>query len=155
MKNCLVILLLSVTIMSVAQQEIKVQPYFSAIMVSNVEQSSKWYGEIFGLSVRNRYDSKEGGYKQVIMHSPDMLIELIEVQSILIRDSVLVNKPKGTSISGFSKFGFMAPRFDELHQFLTDKKVTFAGRTVRDHVSGKRTFLIRDPDNNLLQFFEP
>ena len=155
MKNYPVIALLLISIICNAQNDIKVQPYFSAIMVSNAEQSSKWYGEIFGLTVRNRYDSKEGGYKQVIMHSPEMLIELIELQAMVVRDSILNNRPKGTGIIGFSKFGFIAPRFDELHQFLTDKKVTFAGRTVRDNVSGKRTFLIRDLDNNLLQFFEP
>lgn len=155
MKNCLVIILMSVSTLGVAQQEIKLQPYFSAIMVSNVEESAKWYGATFGLTVRNRYDSEERGNKQVIMHSPEMLLELIEMKSKVTTDEVLKDKPQGTVIIGFSKFGFLAVQFDELHKSLTEKKVTFVGRTVRDGVSGKRTFLIRDPDNNLLQFFEP
>lgn len=155
MKNYLVIAFLSCPFFCSSQNEIKVQPYFTAIMVSNVEKSVQWYSDTFGLTIRNRYDSEEGGYKQVIMHSPDMLIELVELKSKVTAEEALKDKPKGTTIIGFSKFGFTAPQFDELHKILTDKNVTFAGRTVRDGVSGKRTFLIRDPDNNLLQFFEP
>lgn len=155
MKNSLVIVLLFVSGLCAAQSEIKVQPYFSAIMVSNVEQSIQWYSNVFGLTVRNRFDSEERGYKQVIMHSPEMLIELVEMKSKVTEEEALKDKPKGTAVIGFSKFGFTVTQFDELHKVLTDKKVIFAGRTVTDSVSGKRTFLIRDPDNNLLQFFEP
>jgi catechol 2,3-dioxygenase-like lactoylglutathione lyase family enzyme len=155
MKNCLVIALLTFAYTGCAQNEIKLQPYFTAIMVSNIDQSVQWYSDIFGLVVRNRYDSKDGVYKQVLMHSPEMLIELVELKSQLTADEALKDKPKGTGVLGFSKFGFLAPQFDELHKTLTDKKVTFAGRTIRDGVSGKRTFAIQDPDNNLLQFFEP
>jgi catechol 2,3-dioxygenase-like lactoylglutathione lyase family enzyme len=155
MKTCLIILMLALaTLCNGQDKEIKLQPYFSAIMVSNVEQSVQWYSNTFGLKLRNRFDSKEGLYKQVIMESPEMLIELVELKSMIKPDEAVKDKPKGTAVIGFSKFGFIVTQFDELHQVLTDKKVNFAGRTVRDDFSGKRTFLIRDPDDNLLQFFE-
>ena len=83
-----------------------------------------------------------------------MLIELIEMKSKVTPDEALKDKPKGTRLLGFSKFGFVVTRLDELHAALTEKKVSFAGRTVSDPTTGKRMFLIQDPDGNYLQFFE-
>lgn len=139
---------------SAAGQITKLQPSFTAIIVSDIDSSMNWYMNTFNLTLRNRFDNKEGGYKQAILISKQTMIELVELRTGIARDSLLNKFPRGTQFHGLNKFGFTVPDIDALHQELTQKKVNFLGRMVTDQVSNKRTFLIADPDKNMLQFFE-
>ena len=52
------------------------------------------------------------------------------------------------------KFGFMVKEIDVLFQKLKDQNIKFTGRMVTDPINNKKTFLVNDPDDNLIQFFE-
>lgn len=139
---------------SADSQITKLQPSFSAIIVANIDSSVNWYINTFNLTLRNRFDNSERGYKQAILISKQTMIELVELKTGITRDSLLNKFPQGTQLHGLNKFGFTVPDIDVLHKELTQKKVNFLGRMVTDQVSKKRTFLITDPDKNMLQFFE-
>jgi len=82
------------------------------------------------------------------------LIELIKINSIVNKNEVLQNYSDGSRFNGFTKVGFAVDNFDGWHQFLENKNVKFRGTVVTDGHSGKRTFLVEDPEGNILQFFE-
>ena len=137
---------------TVSAQDMK--PYFSAIVVSNIDSSISWYKKILGLQLGNRTDAPERGFIQANLHNKEMLIELIQVDSSLSASKILENHPPRTRIRGFMKFGFYVKDIDSLYKQLKDENIKFTGRMVTDPISNKRTFLINDPDDNLIQFFE-
>ena len=136
----------------VSAQEFK--PYFSAIVVSNIDSSVNWYKKVFGLELRNRTDAPERGFVQVNLNNTEMLIELIQIDSSLSRKEILEKYSQKIRIRGFMKFGFVVQNIDTLFQKLKDQNIKFTGKMVTDPVNNKKTFLINDPDDNLIQFFE-
>jgi catechol 2,3-dioxygenase-like lactoylglutathione lyase family enzyme len=135
-------------------QKLKLQPSFTAITVANIDSSVKWYTETLKLTLRNRVDNAERGFKQAILINAETMIELVELNKGIPLDTILKNLPNGTQVNGFYKFGFTAENIDALFKELTVAKIKFYGKMVSDRISSKRTFIIEDPDKNLIQFFE-
>jgi len=154
MKKYFPVLLASLFFTLRAYPQDKIKPSFVAICVSNIDSAVSWYCNILNLKLRNRYDNEERGVKQVVLINKEIMIELIELKRAVILDTLLSSQPKGTLATGVLKFGFTVKDLDKTHQEMSAKKVSFFGRTVKDPVNNKRTFLIKDPDGNLLQFFE-
>ena len=83
-----------------------------------------------------------------------MLIELIQVDSSLAAAGILKGHPPRTRIRGFMKIGFSVKDIEGLFALLKQQNIKFTGRMVTDPVNNKKTFLVNDPDDNLIQFFE-
>lgn len=130
------------------------KPYFSAVVVSNIDSSTAWYQKVLGLEVRDRMDAPERGFIQVNLYNNDMLIELIQVDSSLSEDVILKDQPRLTMVRGFAKLGFTVKDIDNLFNKLKEQHIKFTGKMVNDPIADKKTFLINDPDDNLIQFFE-
>ena len=124
------------------------------MVVSNIDSSIAWYKKVFGLQLRNRTDAPERGFIQANLHNKEMLIELIQVDSSLSLSRILEKHPQKTRVRGFMKFGFVVKDIEDLYRKLKDQNIKFTGRMVTDPVNNKRTFLVNDPDDNLIQFFE-
>ena len=129
-------------------------PYFQALVVSNIDTATSWYSKVLKLKLRNRVDSEERGFKQAILHNDKTMVELVELKNMVSENEALKSFPERTRLIGFYKIGFIADDLDECHNRLEKFNVKFYGKTVTDSVSGKRTFLVTDPDGNLVQFFE-
>lgn len=148
----LIIILFVVFGNNLAAQEFK--PYFSAIIVGNIDSSIGWYKKVLGLELRNRTDAPERGFIQANLHNQDMLIELLQVDSSFSHSKILQGHSARTSIKGFTKFGLRVKDIDAVFQRLRNQNIKFTGRMVTDPVNNKKTFLVNDPDDNLIQFFE-
>src|SRR5688572_26705198 len=74
------------------------KPYSYAIVVQNIDVSIGWYQSVFGLKLRNRNDSPERSSKIAVLQAGNTLLELIEVNTSLSRDSILLGKPERTLI---------------------------------------------------------
>lgn len=129
-------------------------PYFSAVIVSNIDSSLIWYQTVLKLKVRNRIENPERGSKIAVLERSGVLVELIEVKTSLAGKQILKDKPPRTLIQGFSKIGFRVTDLDRIHIQLAELGVKFFGNVFRDPFSSKRSFLVSDPDGNLVQFFE-
>ena len=148
----LIIVLLVVVGNKLGAQEFT--PYFTAIVVRNIDSSIGWYKKVLGLELRNRTDAPERGFIQANLHNKEILIELIQIDSSLSRDKILQGYSARTRINGFMKFGFTVKEIDVLFQKLKDQNIKFTGRMVTDPINNKKTFLVNDPDDNIIQFFE-
>jgi len=135
-------------------QDSKLQPYFAAAIVANIDSSISWYCNMLDLKQRNRFNNAERGYKQAILFNASTMIELVELAKGIPKDSLIKPYPQGSQGMGFSKFGFLVSDIDAIHSELEVKNAVFLGRMVTDGISKKRTFLIIDPDGNMIQFFE-
>ncbi|MCI0449101.1 MAG: VOC family protein [Chlorobi bacterium] len=133
---------------------IQLKPNFTAITVKNIDSSIAWYKKTLGLVQRNRVDSEERGFKQAVLTGSGIMIELVELKLMLSPQECLKDHQKGTELLGYYKFGFVVMEFDVWIKQLELLGVSFWGKVVTDEVSGQRTFLIADPDGNLIQFFD-
>lgn len=128
-------------------------PYFSAVIVSNIETSSSWYQSLLGLKIKNRINDSAGAYKVVILESGRILLELLELKGSLQKKKLLEKAPEGTQITGHFKFGFSITNVDAWLKHCRELHIA-VDRVYVDSPSGLRNFLINDPDGNLIQFFE-
>ena len=125
---------------------------FTAIIVKDIDQSLKWYSEVFGLETANRTDLEERGFSQANLRSADLWIELIELGSA-VDPSSLVDNSGRTRFTGFFKFGVQVSDFDSWWTHLQKLEVTINGSVVTSE-EGKRMVIILDPDGNRIQIFE-
>ena len=132
---------------------VKYEPYFSAVIVHDVDSSTAWYQSVFDLKIKNRINDIERGFRVIILESPTFLLELIENKSWPAQKKLLADKPEGTRIEGLFKIGFQVHDMNACLKHLADLKI-IPERIYTDAATKKRNFLISDPDGNLLQFFE-
>lgn len=151
MKRLIIVFFIAFSHCSYSQD---LKPYFSAVIVSNIDSSVSWYSKVLGLQIRNRTDAPERGFRQVNLFKDGLLIELIQVDSSLSEEKILEKHPLKTRIRGFAKFGLTVKNIDSLFSKLKEQNIKLTGRMVTDPINNKKTFLINDPDDNLIQFFE-
>jgi catechol 2,3-dioxygenase-like lactoylglutathione lyase family enzyme len=132
----------------------KLEAYFSAIMVHNLDTSINWYANVLAFAVLDKTESKERGFRQANLKMGSTLLELIELNSAVSLEDVAPNYNSKTRITGFFKIGFLATDFDNWINHLEQEKVDFHGVIVTDNLSGKRMVIIKDPDGNRIQIFE-
>ena len=125
--------------------------YFSAVIVKNIDSSVSWYQSVLGLKARFLTGTPQG-IRVAILESPQIVIEIIENSDWLDPKKLLEGKPEGTRIYGYFKIGFKIASMDNFLEHLKKLNITVP-RIYKDD-SGKRNFLVDDPDKNLVQFFE-
>jgi catechol 2,3-dioxygenase-like lactoylglutathione lyase family enzyme len=129
------------------------EPYFSGIVVSDADSSAKWYQSLLGLKEKEKMLDPAGSYKVIILESPKMLLELLELKGSLHRKNILEGKQEGIRIQGHLKIGFKVADIDEWLKHLSSFKVNVP-QVWTNPTTKKRNFIISDPDGNLVQFFD-
>ena len=147
----LVFIIITNTTFSQQSSSFQLDPYFSAIIVKNIDSSVNWYQSLLGLKTRFLPGTPEG-IKVAILESPQIILEVIENNAWLDPKEFLKGKPEGTRFHGYFKIGFKVTAMDSFIEHLNKLKISIPHIYKDD--SGKRNFLIEDPDKNLIQFFE-
>jgi glyoxylase I family protein len=142
----------SMALTSQAQISFDYKPNGSAVIVTDIEKSSKWYQSVFGVTVKSRMEDPKA-YKVVILESPNLVLELLELKGSVPRSEALKGKPDGTQIQGLFKIGFVVTDMDKCLQHLKSLNIDVP-RVWTDQSTKKRNFLITDPDGNIIQFFD-
>lgn len=154
MKQILFLFLVSWSLNQLEAQKTKFQPLFTAITVKNIDSSVLWYSQVLQLNLRNRTDNAVRGFKQAILINDGIMIELVELNKSISADTLLKARPAGNQIYGYHKFGMAVSDIETLFKDLSLLNIQFVGKMVTDQVDQRKTFLIQDPDGNLIQFFE-
>ena len=135
----------------VKSNSFSIDHYFSAVIVKNIDSSVIWYQSVLGLKTRFLPGMPQG-IRVAILESPQIVIEMIENSAWPDPKKLLEGKPEGTRIQGYFKIGFKITSMDNFLEHLKKHNVSVP-RIYKDD-SGKRNFLVEDPDKNLVQFFE-
>ena len=136
-----------------SKEVFKYEPYFNAVIVNAIDSSSVWYQTVFEMRVIKRINDSLQGIRVVIMEATNFLLELIENKSWPDQKKLLSREQAGARIQGFFKIGFKTTNIDNCLRHLAELRIV-PERIYRDSQTGKRNFLINDPDGNLIQFFE-
>lgn len=154
MKRIIILSLFIIIVNAIHGQQstqFKVYSYFSALIVKNIDSSVNWYQSVLGLKTRFLPGTPQG-IRVAILESPEIVLEMIENSSSLEPQKLLEGKSEGTRIQGFFKIGFKVTTMDSFIEHL--KKLNISIPRIYKDDSGKRNFLVEDPDKNLVQFFE-
>lgn len=154
MKTIFILIVLSTALNNSKIKAQEVEPYFGAVLVKNIDTSIEWYKTVLNLKVENKMESAEGGFRQANLSNGKLLIELIELKNSITLEKLLENQSGQPMITGLFKFGFKVSDIETLFNELKMINVKFRGGLVSDIQTGKKMFIILDPDNNYLQFFE-
>ena len=86
MKNTIALIFFLIAFTGYAQIDKlpELKPYFSAVIVSNMDNSISWYQDKLGFEILNRFESEEMGLKQSNLKRGNALIELIELKYIRV-----------------------------------------------------------------------
>lgn len=139
------------TVYSQQSTSFTVHHYFSALIVKNIDSSVNWYQSVLGLKTRFLPGTPQG-IRVAILESPQIVLEIIENNAWLDPQEVLKGKPEGTRLHGYFKIGFKVTAMDGFIEYL--KKLNISIPRIYKDDTGKRNFLVEDPDKNLVQFFE-
>lgn len=128
------------------------RPCYSAIIVSNVDTLGEWYKKVFGLSKVKEISDENEGVRIMVLESGNFTLELIELNSSLVRKDLLQGKQDGIEIQGQVKMGFNVPNMEACLKHMANLKITPTVWT--DSVLKRKNLLITDPDGNKIQFFQ-
>lgn len=154
MKNKIILfvfVIITNTLHSQQSPSFHIDSYFSAIIVKDIDSSVKWYQSVLGLKTRFLPGTSQG-IRVAILESPQIILEVIENNAWLDPKEYLKGKPEGTRFHGYFKIGFKVTAMDSFIEHLNKLNISIP-RIYKDD-SGKRNFLVEDPDKNLVQFFE-
>lgn len=122
---------------------------FYAISVRNIDETIAWYTRHLGFKVES-----QGGNDQrrgALLSRPGAVLELGEFAGAMAREQVRPGL-ESHEIHGIFKLGFTIANIERAFEFLQGQgvEVFFPIVTASD---GSRTFGIKDPEGNIIQFF--
>lgn len=118
----------------------------TAIIVNDMEESIKFYSEIFGFKVRLHGDNTKREMAFLYLEQqPDMEIELI-------RD--IEPGPSYSEVGIVNHLAFTVHNIDESIAYYKNKGIQFLSEEPNPTLEGGRMILFKGPSDELLQFVE-
>lgn len=125
-----------------------------AISVANLDRSAAWYRQVLGAVERQGSAVNAAGLRIAFFDAGEFAIELVERARSVPRTQVLPEPGDDASLQGIGKLGIAVSNFDATLDRCTRANIpiVIGPRRGRD---GRRWFIVRDPDGNAIQIFEP
>jgi len=130
---------------------------WAAIVVSDLDSSSKWYQDNLGYKITKKMDLPEHKLRIVFLQLNGFTLELIEFQESVAFDAVKKKVPElkdHDHLQGIVKLGFQISDVNALASALKARGVKLRMEPTDDPEFHDRFFLVVDPDGNTLQFFQ-
>lgn len=119
-----------------------------SLRTADVKLMSEWYQSSF------QFKKKKSAEGRMILEKNGFSLELIQEKNVVPENKLTL--PDGMrELARFSKFGFVVNNLDELFEQMKLKKIESVGGVFFDDRLKFRTFLVKDLEGNLVQFFEP
>lgn len=122
---------------------------FIALNVGDIKAETAWFQKVFQVKILKEVTIPDGKGFVVLMGSDKLAIELLQLTGSAV--------PTATSpvrIRGHVKNGIFVQNLEERFTQLKNAGIYMHGRLYTDEPMGMKGFLIKDPEGNILQFFE-
>jgi catechol 2,3-dioxygenase-like lactoylglutathione lyase family enzyme len=126
---------------------------FFALSVANVDEVSRWYQENLGLRVISKGEAPNKIARFAILEGNGVLIEIIQHSKAQTRKSAAPTVTDAVQIHGIFKLGLLVGDIDAVYTGLKKRQVAVAYDLMRAKDVPMRSFAVRDPEGNLVQFF--
>jgi catechol-2,3-dioxygenase len=129
------------------------QGTFFALSVGDVAAMSRWYQDTLGLRVRVSGEAPNKIAKFAILEGSSALVELIQHSKASDRAVVAPSATEAHMIHGVFKVGMIVGDLDALYARIKQRGIAVAYELMPAKDLPLRSFTIRDPEGNLVQFF--
>ena len=129
------------------------QPYLIGIGVANAETSAKWYEEVLGFKTFRRMDLPDYGLKIAFLERGSFRLELVEKKGAAALSHYAPDL-QDDMVNGLKKYAFLIRDLDAAAAKLKAKNVRFVVEPFDDQAMRLRSFIVADPDGNLVQFIQ-
>ena len=128
---------------------------FFALSVADLEATSAWYRDKVGFRVASRGEAPNKIAKFALLEKEGSIIELVQHREARPRSAAAPGVKDAHLIHGIFKVGFHVTDLDAVYRRVKEQGIPIA----HDLMPGKdidlRSFIIRDREDNLIQFFGP
>ncbi|MCB1052993.1 MAG: VOC family protein [Acidobacteria bacterium] len=122
-------------------------PTYFAIHTRQLDVQKVWYQKWFGLDVASEMNLPDGG-KIVLLKKGNTLIEILQ-----LKDATPKAQAAGNPL-GIFKTGIWIEGLDRLFNAMKAEKADLITNVFEEEKFAFRSFIVRDPDGNFLQFLE-
>ncbi len=126
---------------------------FLAISVANLDTMVSWYRDCLGFSVYYSGTIPESGIRAALLQHGNALVELLQIPKAKPRTEVAPSTTDASHIHGFFKSGFVVQDIDAAYRRAQTIPNLLAYKLAKPGNGPYRTFGVRDPEGNLVQFF--
>jgi len=122
---------------------------FYAVSVQDLDRAIAWYTEHLGFTLTSK-----GGNEHrsgALLKRPGTVLELAQFEGAVSRES-LKKDLESHQVFGIFKLGFLTDNLDDTFEVLKKANVEIFFPIVNAS-DGNRTFAIKDPEGNTIQFF--
>jgi ketosteroid isomerase-like protein/sugar lactone lactonase YvrE/catechol 2,3-dioxygenase-like lactoylglutathione lyase family enzyme len=128
---------------------------FIAVSVADLDRMLAWYRDTLGFSVHRSGISPNGQIRFALLRSGAALVELLQIPGAVPRAEAAPRTTGSHQIHGFFKSGLVVADIDRAYRRLQGMGVRFDYDLGRPAENPMRSFGVRDPEGNLVQFFGP
>jgi catechol 2,3-dioxygenase-like lactoylglutathione lyase family enzyme len=125
---------------------------FFALSVADLEASTRWYTDKFGLRVVQQPPSS-GGVSARILEGGGLIVELIHNPAAVPLSKAAPAITHTTLVHGVFKTGIIVENYDATLAALRARGVEIAIGPFPAHDGQRANFIVRDNSGNLIQFF--
>lgn len=127
-------------------------PQIIALSSPNAERLATWYGEMFGLEPRTRFEPDSGEIKGIVIGNDALIVEIIQHIDAVSPEELAPDIGAKFLFNGIFKVGFFVDDFDNVFENLQGEFELSPENIRKSSVSeNTRVLIIRDPDGNQLQ----
>lgn len=129
------------------------QAAFFALSVSDVALLAAWYSEYLGFHIDIEGEVANGGPKFAMLSRDGALLELLQFPTAKSREASGLTE-ETHQVHGFLKIGFVVADLEALFSTAESRGLNIFFPIVQPPNVPWRTFGVKDPDHNIVQFFQ-
>jgi hypothetical protein len=126
---------------------------FFSLSTGNVERLAAWYSDNLGFSI-DRKGVTSSGVSFAVLSRTEALIEILQLPASKPRDAWGL-PPEPEAVHGILKVGLLVKDLDALYSRAQARQLNVFFPPVQPPDVPMRTFGLKDPDGNIVQFFGP
>ncbi len=136
------------------QANARALPHLLALSVQNAETCAAWYVANLEFEIFDRMEVPDKKVLILFLRLDEFHLEIVQREDSINPASQHPELQK-SQIQGVFKFGLRVRDLDILVAKLKANGVNFHGEVMEDKRFGVRTVIIKDPEANLVQLFQP
>jgi len=128
---------------------------FFALSVADVEATSAWYRDKLGFRIASHGEAPNKIAKFAILEKEGSIIEMVQHREAKPRAAAAPGVKESHLIHGIFKVGFHVTDLDAVYRRVKEQGIPIAYDLMPVKEIDLRSFIIRDREDNLIQFFGP
>lgn len=127
---------------------------FFALNVSNADSTARWYEEMFGIRLLKEIKPADGSAHIRIEGNEFLMVEILQLKDSRSMIDCNLKKDEAHRLGGYFKVGVFVRDAQKAQDYFKSKGVAIRHPVFSDKETATKSFILEDPNGNMLQFLE-